>query len=158
MESSVDSSSANSNSATAPHRLIRRHVRTGWWSLAVFGTLGLVLETLHGFKLELYLNVGQETRRLMWTLAHAHGTLLALVQFAFAASIQLVPVSRPDRLTIISRLLMAAGLLIPAGFFAGGVVTHGSDPGFGILLVPAGAICLIVGAVLAAIRFRAPKS
>ena len=41
--------------------------------MAVFGTLGLVLETLHGFKIGAYLDVSNETRRLMWRLAHVHG-------------------------------------------------------------------------------------
>ncbi|HEY8174006.1 MAG TPA: hypothetical protein VIH21_13040, partial [Dehalococcoidia bacterium] len=57
----------------------RRHLRFGWWSLFVFATLGLTLEALHGFKVRAYLDVSNDTRRLMWTLAHAHGTLLGLV-------------------------------------------------------------------------------
>jgi len=59
-----------------------RHLRFGWWSLLVFATLGLILESLHGFKVRAYLDVSNETRRLMWTLAHAHGTLLAVVSGA----------------------------------------------------------------------------
>ena len=55
-----------------------RHLRFGWRSLFVFLVLGVVLETLHGFKLGWYLDVGAEMRRLMFTLAHAHGTLLAM--------------------------------------------------------------------------------
>ncbi len=27
----------------------RRHLRFGWWSLLVFLTLGIALESLHGF-------------------------------------------------------------------------------------------------------------
>ena len=53
-----------------------RHLRFGWASLFVFATLGVGLELLHGFKVGLYLDVGNETRRLLWTLAHAHGVLL----------------------------------------------------------------------------------
>ena len=41
-----------------------RHLRFGWWSLLVFATLGLVLESLHGFKVRAYLDVSNETRRL----------------------------------------------------------------------------------------------
>lgn len=59
-----------------------RNLRFGWWSLLVFLSLGGVLETLHGFKVGWYVDVGNETRRLMFTLAHAHGTLLALVNIA----------------------------------------------------------------------------
>ena len=69
--------------------LAQRHFRWGWWCLLVFVGLGVVLETLHAFKVPSYLNVGNETRRLMWTLAHAHGTLLALVHLAFGATLAL---------------------------------------------------------------------
>src|SRR4030095_671769 len=73
-------------------RLVRRHLQFGWWSLLIFLTLGLTLEALHGFKESIYLNVSNEMRRLMWTLAHAHGTLLALVHIAFAVTLPLVSV------------------------------------------------------------------
>ena len=53
----------------------RLHLRFGWWSLLVFMTLGLMLEALHAFKMGVYLDVSSETRRLLWTLAHAHGAL-----------------------------------------------------------------------------------
>ncbi|PYL06334.1 MAG: hypothetical protein DME34_09145, partial [Verrucomicrobia bacterium] len=56
-----------------------RNLRFGWWSLLVFLMIGAGLETLHGFKIGWYVDVGNETRRLMFTLAHAHGTALALV-------------------------------------------------------------------------------
>ena len=42
------------------------HLRVGWWSLLVFLTVGIVLETLHGFKVGFYLDVGNDTRRMMW--------------------------------------------------------------------------------------------
>src|SRR5882672_7973847 len=48
----------------------RRHLRLGWWSIFVFAGLGLLLESFHGFKLGAYLDVSNETRRLMWRLAH----------------------------------------------------------------------------------------
>ena len=51
----------------------------------IFGALGLLLESLHGFKVRAYLDVTNETRRLMWTLAHAHGTVLGLGLLALAA-------------------------------------------------------------------------
>jgi hypothetical protein len=69
-----------------------RHQRVGWWSFFVFASLGLVLKLLHGFKVQAYLSVSNENRRLMWTLAHAHGVLLAMIH-----------------------------ILPPGGFFAGGV-------------------------------------
>ena len=59
--------------------LVRRHLRVGWGALALFAASGLVLEAFHGLKLGFYLDLANETRRLMFTLGHAHGTLLALV-------------------------------------------------------------------------------
>lgn len=55
----------------------------------LFIVLGIALETMHAFKVGSYLNAGNEIRRLMWTLAHAHGTLLALVHLAFGATVAL---------------------------------------------------------------------
>jgi hypothetical protein len=43
-----------------------------------------------------------------------------------------------------SRLLHGATVLVPLGFFLGGVNTYEADPGFGILLVPAGALALLI--------------
>lgn len=127
---------------------IRRHLRFGWWSLLFFLSFGIVLEALHGFKVSWYLDVGDETRRLMFTLAHAHGTLLSLLHIAFAATLYLVP--RMERAGTISSCLTAATLLLPGGFFLGGAVIHAGDPGLGVLLVPLGALSLLVAVLLAA--------
>src|SRR5262245_7865048 len=67
----------------------RHHLLIGWWGLLVFLTMGLVLEGFHGFKVGFYLDVANETRRLLWTLAHAHGTLLALINIGFALTVRL---------------------------------------------------------------------
>ncbi len=121
----------------------RRHVRFGWWSLLVFATLGLVLETLHGFKVRAYLDVSNETRRLMWTLAHAHGTLLSLVHVVFGLTARsgLGPADRA--LKPISSALIAASVLLPGGFFLGGIAFFSGDPGLGVLFVPLGAALLL---------------
>lgn len=116
------------------------HLRFGWWALLVYLTLGFILEVLHGFKIGWYLDVGQETRRLMFTLAHAHGTLLALVNIAAGVTARALGFGI-GRAT--SRALTGASVLLPLGFFLGGVVVHGGDPGMGILLVPLGAVLLI---------------
>ena len=74
-----------------------RHFRIGWWSLLLFLSLGIVMEALHGFKVGWFLDVGMETRRLMWRLAHAHGTLLSLLHIAFGGMVLWVdewPVAR----------------------------------------------------------------
>ena len=131
---------------------MRRHLRFGWWSLLVFVLLGTTLETLHGFKAGFYLDVSNETRRLMWTLAHAHGALLGLVNMAAGLSLRCLrkPAAADARLPLLSALLRAAAVLLPAGFFAGGVSLHGGDPGIGIALAPVGAACFAVAVFLMA--------
>ena len=54
--------------ALEPSDLTSRHLRFGWGSLLVFVLLGGVLEGMHGFKVDWYLAVGNETQRLMWRL------------------------------------------------------------------------------------------
>jgi len=44
--------------------------------------------------------------------------------------------------------MLGATLLMPAGFFLGGVVFYGGDPGVGILLLPIGAVLLLVAVAL----------
>ena len=129
---------------TRPRRdYVRRHLRCGWWSLFVFLLLGATLETFHGFKVGFYLDVSNETRRLMWTLAHAHGALLGLVNVVAGLSLRALPELSDDaRVPLISVSLLAATVLLPAGFFAGGITFYSGDPGVGIALVPAGAVCL----------------
>jgi hypothetical protein len=120
-----------------------RHLRFGWWSLLVFVTFGLVLETLHGFKADAYLNLTNETRRLLWTLAHAHGTGLAIVNIVFGLAVDRGDVFRPSNIRLVSPLLLAATLLLPVGFFLGGLTYYEGDPGLGILLVPPAAVLLV---------------
>jgi hypothetical protein len=139
-------------------KLTRRHLRIGWWSLLFWLTVGIALESMHGFKVGWYLAVGNETRRLLFTLAHAHGTAIALVHLGFAFTVAhcFAPggasgvVARTAR--IASPCLTTAAILLPMGFLLGGVVVYGgSDPGPGIFLVPVGAIALLVGVLAAAI-------
>lgn len=118
-----------------------QHLRFGWSGLLVFAALGVALEALHAWKVGAYLGVDNETRRLMWTLAHAHGVGLSLLQIAYAASLRLMA-AVPSLLT--SRLLHTATVLVPLGFFLGGVNTYEADPGLGILLVPVGALALLI--------------
>jgi hypothetical protein len=134
--------------------IVRRHLRFGWFLLLAFLTLGLVLETLHGFKVQAYLNLINETRRLMWTLAHAHGTALGVVHLAFAFSVSCVPSWPSTSRTVASYALVAASVLMPAGFFLGGVWVYAGDPGLGILLVPVGGILLFVAVLLAACSLK----
>jgi len=128
----------------------RRHLRIGWWSLLVFLTLGMVLETLHGFKIGWYLNVSNETRRLMWSLAHAHGTLFSLIHIAFATTLSLLRTRSGSWCETASMFLTAATVLLPGGFFLGGLYIYGGDPGIGVYLVPLGAFCLLIAVLLTA--------
>ena len=130
--------------------LSRRHLRFGWWSLLVFLTLGIILESMHGFKVGWYLDVSNETRRLTWKLAHAHGVLLALVHIAFGVTIYVIPAAIGARRRIASSCLLAASILLPGGFFLGGIFIYGGDPGLGILLVPVGAMLMFVAVFLIA--------
>ncbi|MCA8920438.1 MAG: hypothetical protein KDD82_01445 [Planctomycetes bacterium] len=134
--------------------LVHAHLRFGWWSLFVFLTLGVLLEALHALKASYYLHPAHETRRLMWTLSHTHGTLLGLMQFAFAATIRWGYAPPGGRRALASHCLRAAGILIPAGFFLAGLVLHGGDPGVGILLVPLGALSLMLGVLLTALNLQ----
>jgi hypothetical protein len=124
------------------HAVARRHQQIGWWSLAIFATLGLALETLHGLKIGFYLDVGNDTRRLLWTLAHAHGALVGVLHVLFGLTVRQAPAS-----VLTSRCLTLAGLLLPAGFFLGGIGIHGGDPGLGVLLVPLGGALLVTALI-----------
>lgn len=131
-----------------------RHRATGWWSLVLFVTLGLALEMLHGLKANWYLDLANETRRHLLTLAHAHGTLVALVNLAFATLPAGVMAASARRLRAASACLLAAQVLLPLGFLLGGLWPLGGDPGLGIAAVPAGAAALLVAVLLTALSLR----
>jgi hypothetical protein len=136
----------------APTEMIETHLRIGWWCIAAFALLGLVLEGLHGFKSGDYLDIANTTRRHMLTLCHAHGTLLGLLNVAFAWSLDRMGAS--TRPIWASRCLVAATVGLPMGFGLGGMFAHAGDPGLGILLVPPAAICLILAAAMTAVAMR----
>lgn len=129
----------------------RMHLRFGWWMLFVYLTLGIVLEGMHGFKLGWYLDVSNGTRRLMWTLAHAHGTLLALINLVFASTVVALTDWPDAGRRLASRCLRLSALLLPTGFLLAGIKTYGGDPGVGIVLVAVGGLILLLG-VLACAR------
>lgn len=133
--------------------LQRRHLRIGWGSLLLFVVLGGVLEAMHGFKVDWYLAVGNETQRLLWRLAHAHGTFLSLLHIGFAVTLPHVGMSHmhdaPPKLA--AACLTSALIALPGGFLLGAFGGYGGDPGLGILLVPVGLLLLIV-AILDTLR------
>ncbi|MCB1094842.1 MAG: hypothetical protein KDN22_04605 [Verrucomicrobiae bacterium] len=147
-------------------QLVFRHLLIGWGGLVVFILLGIFLEMLHGLKLDLYLDVRQETRRLMWILAHAHGTLFSLVHLGFAWSVRFASrwVASPGSGIRSASWMLTAGLIaMPLGFFLGGIWTYGGDPGIGILLVPIGAVLMLIACLrvlieLATIRSKSAAS
>ncbi len=131
------------------------HLSLGWWLLLLFVVMGVFLESLHGFKVAWYLNVGQESRRLLWRLAHAHGTFLALINIGFAATVFIRNNHQNRRILFASRCLLAASFLVPGGFFLGGTTFYANDPGVGIILLPIGALLLILSLLLVATAKRA---
>jgi hypothetical protein len=128
--------------------------RFGWWSLLCWLTLGLALESLHGFKVGWYLDVVHEGRRLQWTLAHSHGTLLSLVCLAFAATVRGTEATAA-RHARAGWCLRWAAVLMPVGFLLGGVFAMGADPGLPVVLVPVGGLLLFGGVLLSAQLVRA---
>lgn len=94
-----------------------------------FGTL---IESFLGFRSEA---LRDELRREMWSLAHFHGAMLAIVNIVYA---------RGAAHALGSSFLIAGSLLMPLGFFIGGMWHPEGDPGLGILLVPIGALCAII--------------
>jgi len=129
--------------------LVRRHLAFGWWSITVFTALGLLLEAGHGLKLGWYLDVSNATRRLSFTLGHAHGTLLGALNLAFAFSLRHAKLSAVAAARA-SFALRAVTVLLPLGFLLGGIVFYAGDPGFAIVLVPpSGALLVIALAMIA---------
>jgi hypothetical protein len=135
--------------------LAARHLVFGWRALAFFLALGLVLEALHGFKLEWYLGVEHESRRLLLRLAHTHGTLLGLVHLAFAFTLRGASGAAQRRERLASKALTAATALLPLGFLAGGLVLVGPDPNPLVLLAPVGGLLLLVAVLWIAAFARA---
>ena len=131
----------------------RRNRLFGWWSLLTWLSLGMVLEALHGFKIGWYLDVVNEARRLQLTLAHSHGTLLALVNLGFAATVKGTPATAAQ-VGRASWCLRWAAMLMPVGFLGGGLFPMGPDPGFLVVLVPIGGLLLFVGVLHAALVVR----
>lgn len=131
---------------------VRRHLLFGWWSFCLFICLGLLLDALHAFKVGWYLDAPYATRRLMWTLGHAHGTLFSLVHVAFAATMFMLPGALEASRRLISACLISATVLVPGGFFLGGSFLFEGDPGLGIWLVPVGALLMLASVVLIAVR------
>ena len=114
-------------------------IRQGWISLALWIAFGGLLEGFNGFRSPAYLD--DAVRREMFRLAHAHGTLLnlVLVGAAISARLDLIRLGRMASLGLCS-----AAVLLPAGFLFAGLWHLKDEPGPAILLVPVGAVLLLV--------------
>jgi hypothetical protein len=121
----------------------RATLRTGWVLLAISLPFGVALEALHAFKVQAYL--ASDMRRELWRLAHAHGTLLGVVCLVFSALAERHVAEGARR--SIARQLAWGAILMPLGFFAGGVLNSEGDPSLGIALVPIGALLLLAALV-----------
>jgi hypothetical protein len=127
------------------------NLRAGLWALCVFTAAGLLLESLHGFKLGFYLDVDHETRRLLWRLAHAHGALLGVLNVGYALVARTFPGLADEPA---GRALLSALVLMPAGFLLGGAFARGGDPGLGVALAVAGGVALLSGLLRLALKAR----
>ncbi len=137
-------SSSESPAIALRTKLIRRHLVEGWGTLTLFVLLGASLEVLLAFKIGFYTRADQTTFRLMWRLAHGHGTLMGLLHFAFAFTLnRLERDDFPQPAGLYSGCLTGATLLIPGGFFLAAQGSAEGDPGVAIALVPVGAVLLL---------------
>lgn len=123
------------------HKLTRRHGRFGWTWLLLWLLFGLTLEMLHGFKISQYLV--DSIRRELWTLAHFHGVALALVNLIYVrwAESEQLPVNRRN---LASWALIGGSVLMPLGFFLGGLAHFEGDPGLGVFIAPPGALLILL--------------
>ncbi|MGY8804371.1 MAG: hypothetical protein ACKVK6_09070 [bacterium] len=138
------------SSSISEHDLCARHMGIGWCALLIFLSMGLFLESLHGFKAGFYLDVSSEARRTMWTLSHAHGALISVVNIVFGISTTFLPAWPSASRTRASRCFIGALVLLPLGFFLGGFFIHGGDPGIGVFLVPPGGLLFVAAVFLTA--------
>lgn len=127
------------------------HLSTGWWMVAGFAFLGLVLESLHGFKVSFYVAEDVQPRRLCWMLAHASGVLLGLLNIGFAATVMAGQFSSARRRLRASLGLLSASIGIPMGFFLAGLFAHREGVGSGIIVVYL-AVAFLLSALLATAR------
>lgn len=123
-----------------PSPLARAHRRFGWTALFVALLFGTALEALLGWKAAgLTLD---PVRREFWSLAHFHAATLALVNLVYVPWAEHEALGAAARRAA-SRALLAGSLLLPLGFFLGGLFHPEGDPGAGIFLAPVGALLIV---------------
>ncbi len=120
----------------------------GWLSVAIWMSVGLLLEGLLGYKIPAYLNDPQ--RRELFRLAHTHGTFLGLVLVAAALCAERYESQIPR----IARMALKTGsILMPVGFLLAGIWHPEGDPGPAIWIVPPAALMLIFGVIAIILAF-----
>jgi hypothetical protein len=121
-------------------------------SIAVWMTFGLLLEGFLGYKIPGYLL--DQTRRELFRLAHAHGTLLGVLLLAVALVTDRLAITPPR----VAQVALRIGVvLLPLGFLLAGMWHYESDPGFAIWLVPPSALLVIFSLVAIALTTRSAK-
>jgi hypothetical protein len=117
-------------------------MRQAWISLAIWIAFGILLEGFSAFRSAVLLD--DYIRRDMFRLAHSHGTLLNLVLItaAICARLDLIRLSRSSSIS-----LRTSVIILPVGFFLAGIWHFKDEPGLAILLVPIGAVLLLVAAI-----------
>lgn len=123
-------------------QLSRLHFAVGWIGLFVAVFAGVAIDAMLGLKIGLYLDVENQTRRLMWRLAHAHAAGVSLVHVAFGAYLAASSGILTFSLSLASRLSTVALVALPTGFALGGAQLYGDEPGLGIFLTPVGGVAL----------------
>jgi hypothetical protein len=79
------------------------------------------------------------------------------LNIAFAFTAGRIPDWPARPRAIASACLRGATLLMPAGFFLGGVRVYAGDPGVGIVLVPVGGLLLLAAVLLTALAVKPSK-
>lgn len=124
------------------------HLRASLALLALFVASGLWLEANLGLRLSGVMN--DPLRREFLRLGHAHGGVLAIanVVLSYAMGRLGTPASWAGKI----RWASLTGVVLVSGGFVVGGLTHGpTDPGPAVLVVPAGAICLLASFAATAI-------
>ena len=137
-----------SNPSPPDIRWAARLMFQGWLSIALWMSVGLLLEGLLGYKIPSYLS--DPDRRELFRLAHTHGTFLGLVLIAAALSEK-----RGGPLPPIAATALSIGsALMPLGFLLAGIWHPEGDPGPAIWIVPPSALLIIFGAISLALAHR----
>ncbi len=113
---------------------------------------GLALEALIGFKVPALLD--DPLRRELFRLAHAHLTLLGLLCAVSGLAARALRRAIPRSA---ARALRAGALLLPLGFFLGGLSHPEGDPGPGVFLAPLGGLLALYGLTAIVLALRRPE-